>query len=98
MKIKMFPEVPKTKQEAFEEIDDLLNDDERKELLLHDAYAYHFSLGLWIRNNWIHKQKEKEVLELAKLFRVDPILFDPDDLSGKIIIAYQRYLKNKKYT
>ena len=39
---------------------------------------------------------EEDVNRLAKVFRADYIVFDPDGLSGKIIESYQRYLKRKR--
>jgi hypothetical protein len=50
---------------------------------------------MWIRNNWIYQQNEEDVTRLAKVFKMDYIVFDPDGLSEKIIEHYQRYLKRK---
>ena len=87
--------IPKTKQEAFAQLDEMLSEKDKKDLVVGDAIEFHFSLGMWIRNNWIYEQKEEDVTRLAKAFRMDYIVFDPDGLSGKIIEYYQRYLKRK---
>ena len=92
----METKIPQTKQEAFAQLDEMLSEKDKKDLVVGDAIEFHFSLGMWIRNNWIYKQKEEDVTRLAKAFRTDYIVFDPDGLSGKIIECYQRHLKNNK--
>ena len=87
--------IPHTKQEAFAQLDEMLSEEDKGELANGDAIKFHFSLGLWIRNNWIYQQDEEDVNRLAKAFRTDFIVFDPDSLSEKIIESYQRYLKRK---
>ncbi len=91
----MGTKIPITKQEVFTQLDEMLSEKEKNELAKGDAIEFHFSLGMWIRNNWIYEQKEEDVIRLAKAFRTDYIVFDPDGLSGKIIEYYQRYLKLK---
>ncbi|MDY6465931.1 MAG: DUF6794 domain-containing protein [Succinivibrio dextrinosolvens] len=87
--------IPKTKNEAFAQLDAMLSKEEKFEMVKSDPFEYHFSLGMWIRNNWIYEQEEEDVTRLAKAFRTDFIVFDPDGLSEKIIESYQRYLKRK---
>ena len=87
--------VPKTKNEAFAQLDAMLSEDDKKALATGDAIEFHFTLGMWIRNNWIYEQDEKVVNRLAKAFRTDMVFFEADTLSGKIIEYYQRYLKRK---
>ena len=87
--------IPHTKNEAFAQLDEILSEKDKKELANGEAIEFHFSLGMWIRNNWIYEQNEDDVTRLAKAFRADYIVFDPDGLSGKIIEYYQRYLKRK---
>ena len=91
----MESKIPQTKQEAFAQLDEKLSEKDKKELANGEAIEFHFSLGMWIRNNWIYEQNEDDVTRLAKAFRMDYIVFDPDGLSGKIIEYYQRYLKRK---
>ena len=87
--------IPHTKPEAFAQLDAMLSEEEKSELAKSDAIEYHFSLGLWIRNNWIYQQEEEDVKRLAKAFRTEMWCFEADELSGKIIEYYQRYLKRK---
>ena len=91
----METKIPKTKNEAFAQLDAMLSEEEKRELAKSDPIEYHFSLGMWIRNNWIYQQKEEDVNRLAKAFRTEMLFFEADDLSMKIIEYYQRYLKRK---
>ena len=87
--------IPQTKNEAFAQLDAMLSEKEKSELVKSDPFEYHFSLGMWIRNNWIYQQEEEDVKRLAKTFRTKLFFFEADDLSMKIIEYYQRYLKRK---
>ena len=88
--------IPKTKQEAFDQLDRMLTKEEMEKMMsVGDTIEYHFTLGLWIRNNWIYEQDDEDVNRLAKAFRIEFIVFDPDSLSEKIIESYQKYLKRK---
>ena len=86
----METKIPQTKNEAFAQLDAMLSDKEKSELAKGDAIAYHFTLGMWIRNNWIYQQREEDVKRLAKAFRTEMLFFEADSLSGKIIEYYQR--------
>ena len=87
--------IPQTKQEAFALLDEMLSEKDKSELVKSDPIDYHFSLGMWIRNNWIYEQEEENVKRLANAFRIEMLFFDADGLSEKIIEYYQRYLKRK---
>ena len=91
----MKTKIPQTKNETFAQLDAMLSEDDKKALVTGDAIEFHFSLGMWIRNNWIYEQDEEVVNRLAKTFRTDMVFFEADTLSGKIIEYYQRYLKRK---
>ena len=65
----------------------MLSESEKCELAKSDPIEYHFTLGMWIRNNWIYQQEEEDRTEMT--------FFEADDLSMKIIEYYQRYLKRK---
>ena len=91
----MATKIPKTKNEAFAQLDEMLSEEEKRKLVKSDPIEYHFSLGMWIRNNWIYEQDEADVKRLAKAFRTEILFFEADDLSMKIIEYYQRYLKRK---
>ena len=87
--------IPKTKEEVFDQLDGMLSESEREDFVKADPIAYHFSLGMWIRNNWIYEQEEENVKRLAKAFRVDSEFFEVDDLSSKILESYKRHLKKQ---
>lgn len=87
--------IPKTKNEAFAQLDAMLSEEEKSAIMIGDPIEFHFSLGMWIRNNWIYKQEEEDVKRLAKAFRTEMLFFEVDSLSEKIIEYYQRYLKRK---
>ena len=89
----MVSKIPKTREEVFNQLDSMLNKSEREVFVKADPIVYHFSLGLWIRNNWIYEQDEEDVKRLAKVFRLDPHFFEADDLSSKILESYKRHLK-----
>ena len=91
----METKIPQTKNEVFTQLDAMLSEDDKKALATGDAIELHFSLGMWIRNNWIYEQNENDVNRLAKAFRTDMVIFEADTLSNKIIEYYQRYLKRK---
>ena len=42
--------MPKTKNEAFAQLDAILSEEEKCELVKSDPIENHFSLGMWIRN------------------------------------------------
>lgn len=92
----MEKKIPQTKNEAFAQLDAVLSQKEKSELAKSDPIEYHFTLGMWIRNNWIYEQEEGDVKRLAKAFRTELLFFEADDLSMKIIEYYQRYLKRKR--
>ena len=91
----MATKIPQTKNEAFTQLDAMLSEKDKSELAKSDAIEYHFSLGMWIRNNWIYEQNEEDVKRLAKAFRTEMLFFEADSLSMKIIEYYQRYLIRK---
>ena len=98
---------PKTQEEAFQMLDELLKDeDKRNALLIQDDEEYatrqHFGLGLWVRNNWIYGDKvERSVLigsevELESGETVPEALLigpDADELSAKFVELYHKHLR-----
>ena len=87
--------IPKTKREAYAQLEEMLSDEDKSAIMNGDPFEFHFSLGMWIRNNWIYEQEEEDVKRLAKAFRTEMLFFEADSLSEKIIEYYQRYLKRK---
>jgi hypothetical protein len=88
--------IPKTKKECFAQLNEMLSEEDKQAIIeSEDVSDFHFSLGLWIRNNWIYPQSQEETEELLKDFGEDPLFCHPDDQSTVIIEAYRKYLKRK---
>ena len=94
--------IPKTKQECFIILDEMLSQEDKKAIVeMEDTIDLHFGLGMWIRNNWIYPQDQKEVEKLLRQFDDEadddmPLFIHPDDYSSMILDAYQEYLKQEK--
>jgi len=73
----------------------MLSEEDKSAIMNGDPFEFHFTLGMWIRNNWIYEQEEEDMKRLAKAFRTEMLFFEADSLSEKIIEYYQRYLKRK---
>ena len=87
---------PRTKKECFAQLDEMLNETDKKAIAeAEDIIEFHFTLGLWIRNNWLYDHSEEELESLSKAFRVNLPFFEADELSSAILEAYQKYLKRK---
>ena len=97
----MKEQLPKTKQECFAMLDEMLSDEEKKSIKeMDDTIVLHFGLGMWIRNNWIYPQSQEEVEKLLRQFDDSgdehmPLFIHPDDYSSTILDAYQEHLRNK---
>ena len=95
-------QIPKTKEDAFAQLDAILSDEDKKMLVeAEDLFFTHFSLGLWIRNNWIYPQGDEDLRSFIKMFADDEdskyglFFIHPDSVSGDIIEKYVEYLKTK---
>jgi hypothetical protein len=88
--------IPKTKREAYAQLDAMLSEEDKSAIMNGDPFEFHFSLGMWIRNNWIYEQEEEDVKHLAELFSEYPDFYFADDLSGDIIKDYKKHLKRIK--
>ena len=87
---------PKTKKECFAQLDETLSETDKKAIVeAEDLFEFHFTLGLWIRNNWLYDRSEEDLESLSKAFRVNLPFFEADELSSAILEAYQKYLKRK---
>ena len=59
--------IPKTKKECFALLDEMLSKEDKEAIVqMEDTIELHFTLGLWIRNNWIYNQTEEEIKALLK--------------------------------
>ena len=68
---------------------------------MEDTIDLHFTLGMWIRNNWIYPQSQEAVEKLLRQFDDSgdedmPMFIHPDDYSSTILDAYPEDLKSKK--
>jgi len=83
-------EIPNDLIEAYKYFDENLSDEDIEYIKngsVNDLASLHFSLGLWIRNNWIYPFENK----IAKVF-TDKGIDNPDNISGFIIYGYKLYL------
>ena len=88
---------PKTKKESFAQLDEMLSETDKKAIVeAEDLIEFHFTLGLWIRNNWLYDRSEEELESLSKAFGVDMPFFEADELSSAILEAYKKHLKRKR--
>ena len=88
---------PKTKKECFAKLDEMLSEADKKAIIeAKDIIEFHFTLGLWIRNNWLYDRSEEELESLIKAFRVDVPFFEADELSSAILEAYKKHLKRNR--
>jgi hypothetical protein len=86
--------IPSNKKECFALLDEMLSEADKKAIVeAEDLIEFHFTLGLWIRNNWLYDRNEEEQESLSKVFGVDIPYFAADDLSSEILEAYQKHLK-----
>lgn len=89
--------LPSNKKECFAQLDDMLSEADKRAIVeAEDLFEFHFTLGLWIRNNWLYDRSEEELESLSKAFGIDVPYFATDDLSSEILEAYKKYLKRNK--
>ena len=76
--------IPKTKEECFALLDKELSEADRRYLIEDEdaAMDVHFSLGMWIRNNWIYPLNDEELKNLMQQFA------EPDDKLGLSLLCY----------
>ena len=89
----MEDKIPKTKEECFALLDDMLSEKDKQYIIENDTDDLHFTLGMWIRNNWLHSQSIKDGEELMKTFTKNFVIWDTDDCSSIILDNYRKYLK-----
>ena len=85
--------IPKNLDECFVQLEKFLKPEEIKKIkdgTEEDMVLYHFTLGMWMRNNWGLWGDS----HLAKWFNTQGITH-PDDMSGIIMTSFYRYLNNK---
>lgn len=89
--------LPTSKKDCFVQLDEMLNETDKKAIAeAEDIIEFHFTLGLWIRNNWLYDRSNEELESLSKAFRVNVPFFEADELSSAILEAYKKHLKRKR--
>ena len=83
--------IPKNIEEAFAELDRMLQQDDKDYIVENGSIAVHHSLGRWIRNNW--ELWDDEANDLKRIF-IEIGISHPDDMSNYIIKWYIHHLKN----
>jgi len=51
----METKITQTKNEVFAQLDAMLSEEDKNAIMNGDPIEFHFSLGMWIRNNWIYE-------------------------------------------
>lgn len=94
--------IPKTKDECFALLDKELSEADRRYLIEDEdaAMDVHFSLGMWIRNNWFYPLNDEELKNLMQQFAESDdklglsfLCYSADEASSTIIESYVEYLK-----
>ena len=88
--------IPKTNKECYSLLDEMLSEEDKQAIVKMDMFELHFTLGLWIRNNWIYPQSQEETEKLLKTFSKESQFYHPDDCSSIILEAYRKHLKRKR--
>ncbi len=88
-------QIPKTNRECYALLDEMLSEEDKQAIVKMDVFELHFTLGLWIRNNWIYPQSSEETEALLNTFSKKPRFYHPDDCSSIILEAYRKHLKRK---
>ena len=83
--------IPKNIEEAFSELDRMLQQEDKDYIVENGSIAVHHSLGRWIRNNW--ELWDDEANDLKRIF-TEIGISHPDDMSDHIIKWYIHHLKN----
>lgn len=95
-------QIPKTKEECFDMLDKMLSEEDKQKMIKDDTLDYHFTLGLWIRNNWIYPLGENKIKSFMNNFKdkendgFNPFFYHPDEVSYIIIKKYIEHLRNNQ--
>lgn len=84
--------VPMNLEDTYRELDRLMPAKDKAELRKNPeaSWKYHFSLGMWMRNNWGLWSGSRLTAALGPYLPLHP-----DDISGALLLAYGRYLQGK---
>jgi len=84
--------VPSNLDQALEIIENGLSQEDIEFIKSHESHEAHFSLGMWLRNNWSLWQEETN---LAQWFRKTLGLGHADDMSGIILDSLWRKIRGE---
>lgn len=84
--------IPKDLKDSFIQLDKILYQKDQEKIKQVGTEHLHFSLGLWIRNNWGLWGGSR----LEKYFRDRKPSIHPDDISAEILYQYQQWLNGNK--
>ena len=85
---------PRTKKECFAQLDEMLSETDKQAIIeAKDFIGFHYTLGLWIRNNWLYDRSDEELDLLSRAFGMDVPFFEADEFSSEILKAYKKHLK-----
>ncbi len=88
--------IPTTPEEAIQVLDLYLSEEDKIWLATEEnsAIKAHHTLGRWMRNHWGLWADEPNKL---KTYFINKGVSHPDDMSGEILDAYVKYLKDTNY-
>jgi hypothetical protein len=82
---------PKDLNEAIEYFENSWNDSIKNEFINDSLKNAHFTIGRWIRNNWIHGERDSSLVIYFNKMGI----YHPDDISSIILTSLYRKLTGK---
>ncbi len=67
--------IPKTNRECYDLLDEMLSEEDKQTIVDRGIVELHFTLGLWIRNNWLYPQSSEGTEALLKTFSKKPLFY-----------------------
>lgn len=86
-------DLPVNLEECFTALEKTLTPEQKQQFVLSaedDLIEYHFTIGLFIRNNWLHGDSS-QLREYFKELGIE----HPDDMSAIVLTSYWRHLHNQ---
>lgn len=81
---------PKNLNEAINYFENKWSNEEKTEFVKDSLRNAHFTVGSWIRNNWIHGQRDTSLVHYFNSLGI----YHPDDISSIILTSLYRKLNN----
>lgn len=83
--------IPKDLEDCMQQLDSMLSAEDKAYIQKEGAAAVHFSLGMWMRNNWGLWGGSR-----LQTYFLDNGLQHPDDMSGVILDCYVKHLRGEE--